>query len=289
MGIIGNRDGLSNMPDGKFQKGVAMRCPEYMLKRGVERLKARGRRDRVVAQRKAILTEKHASGRALCHYCGHCMAGCEVDLKYTFSEYADSARAAKRQADAAAGIHDDADCHGRGWPQTQGDRVYRRGGAEERSAVPGAGAGVQRRRERAADAGGRVGNSSGEVGKNLTSHFGLTVAGMFPELKGRDLSNDDGTDYYHSLLTGMYWDRPNPKFDGTYQVQCGAGMQPLRLAVRNVPGWGAGFKRDLRQWNAAHAWMNMQGSLLVSQRKYVDLDPVRKDKNGVPIPRPLAL
>jgi len=62
-------------------------------------------------------------------------------------------------------------------------------------------------------------------------------------------------------------------------------MQPLRLAVRNVPGWGAGFKRDLREWNAAHASMNMQGSLLVSRRKYVDLDPVRKDKNGVPLPR----
>jgi choline dehydrogenase-like flavoprotein len=31
--------------------------------------------------------------------------------------------------------------------------------------------------------------------------------------------------------------------------------------------------------------MNMQGSLLISRRKYVDLDPERKDKHGVPLPR----
>ena len=31
--------------------------------------------------------------------------------------------------------------------------------------------------------------------------------------------------------------------------------------------------------------MNMQGSLLVSSRKYVDLDPDRKDRFGLPLPR----
>jgi len=40
-------------------------------------------------------------------------------------------------------------------------------------------------------------NSSGQVGRNLTSHFGLTVYGFFPELKNRDATNDDGTNFYH--------------------------------------------------------------------------------------------
>jgi len=31
--------------------------------------------------------------------------------------------------------------------------------------------------------------------------------------------------------------------------------------------------------------MNMQGSLLVSDRKYIDLDPSRKDAYGIPFPR----
>src|ERR1043165_2897703 len=41
-------------------------------------------------------------------------------------------------------------------------------------------------------------NSSGQVGRNLTSHFGVTVVAYFPQLRHRDISNDDGTDYFHS-------------------------------------------------------------------------------------------
>jgi choline dehydrogenase-like flavoprotein len=130
-----------------------------------------------------------------------------------------------------------------------------------------------------------VATSSGQVGRHLTSHFGIAVTGLFPELKTRDASNDDGTDYYHSLLTGLYWDKPHPRFEGTYQVQCGAGLNPYRLIVRNPPGWGSALKRNLREFNAAHASMGMQGSLLISSRKYIDLDPTRKDRHGIPLPR----
>src|SRR5689334_18055264 len=83
MGVHGFKDGLWNMPDGEFQKGVPLRCGEQMLRYGVERLKAQGRKMEFVAQRKAMPTEARPGGRAKCHYCGHCMWGCEVDSKYT--------------------------------------------------------------------------------------------------------------------------------------------------------------------------------------------------------------
>jgi len=128
-------------------------------------------------------------------------------------------------------------------------------------------------------------NTSGHVGRNLTSHFGLTVTGFFPELRARDASNDDGTDYYHGLLTALYWDKPNPRFAGTYQVQCGSGLHPRRLEIGSVPGYGSGLKRRLREVNVCHASMNMQGTLLSSAKKYVDLDPDKKDHLGLPFPR----
>jgi choline dehydrogenase-like flavoprotein len=128
-------------------------------------------------------------------------------------------------------------------------------------------------------------NRSRQVGRNLTSHFGLTVNGFFPELRNRRTHNDEGTGYYHSLLTGMYWDRPNPKFEGTYQVQCGAGFTPERWAVTNVPGYGKAFKKELREKNWGHAGMNMQGTLLASPRKFIDIDPVRKDRFGLGLVR----
>src|SRR6185436_14679317 len=83
MGVYGEADHLWNMPDGEFLKPVRMRCPETALRRGIQKLKAQGRKMEFVAQRKAILTEPHESGRPPCHYCGLCMSGCCVNAKYT--------------------------------------------------------------------------------------------------------------------------------------------------------------------------------------------------------------
>ncbi|HYO84060.1 MAG TPA: GMC family oxidoreductase, partial [Bryobacteraceae bacterium] len=87
------------------------------------------------------------------------------------------------------------------------------------------------------------------------------------------------------LLTGLYWNKPNPNFEGTYQVQCGSGVHPTRPGVRYPAGIGAALKRELRDLNNCHAGMNMQGSLLVSSRKYLDLDASRRDRFGLPLPR----
>jgi choline dehydrogenase-like flavoprotein len=68
-------------------------------------------------------------------------------------------------------------------------------------------------------------------------------------------------------------------------VQCGAGLNPRSLAIRDVAGYSSSFKRELRYLNVSSAVMNMQGSLAVSRDTYVDLDPDRKDRNGLPLPR----
>ncbi len=283
MGVYGHKDGLWNMPDGEFQKGVPIRCGEQMLKRGVAALKTKGRKMELVAQRKAIPTERHA--RAICHYCGHCMAGCEIDCKYT-SANTPIPMALKTGNltlflnTMMTGINKKA-----GSPRVNGIRYVDDKGAngeiECRVLVLACSAIETARHQLIND----IANSSGQVGRNLTSHFGLTVGGIFPQLHGRDASNDDGTDYYHSLLTGLYWDQPNPNFEGTYQVQCGGGLHPGRMPVRNVPGYGKALKRDLLEWNSTHASMNMQGSLLISSKKFVDLDTDRKDRFGLPYPR----
>ena len=82
MGVYGNKDGLWNLPDGEYFGPIGMRCGEWLIKRGVERLKSRGARMELVQQRKAMITEDHPSGRPRCHFCGKCN-GCCVDAKYT--------------------------------------------------------------------------------------------------------------------------------------------------------------------------------------------------------------
>jgi choline dehydrogenase-like flavoprotein len=290
MCVYGFRDGLSNLPDGEFLSGVPLRCGEQMLRQGVERLRGKGRRMAFVAQRKAMATEP-VPGRTQCHFCGHCMAGCEVDAKYTSANTPIPLAMKTGKLTLFTGatmtriLMKDAR-HVEGIEVTQQDGTVQ---TMRCRALVLACSAIETARHlllntSAAFPAG-LANSSGQVGRNLTSHFGLTVTGVFPQLRGRDASNDDGTDYYHGLLTGMYWDVPNSKFEGTYQVQCGSGMHPLRLGLQNVTGIGVNLKRELRELNACHSNMNMQGSLLVSSKKFIDLDRERKDRLGLALPR----
>ena len=284
MQVHGMKDGLWNLPDGEFESGVPLRCGEKMLKTGVERLQSRGRKMEFVAQRKAIPTEAKPGGRTVCHYCGHCMRGCEVDAKYTSANTPIPKALRTGNLTLVAGA-----MMTRIVPSKQGARiegvVYVDRDGEKRldcKALVLACNSIETPRHLLING---LANSSGLVGRNLTSHFGVTVTGLFPQLADRDATNDDGTDYYHGLLTGLYWDQPSKEFPGTYQVQCGSGLHPSRMPVKDVPGWGSDFKKALKRANVIHASMNMQGSLLVSGKKFVDLDFTRRDQFGLPLPR----
>ncbi len=284
MGVYGYKDGLSNLPDGEYLAPVPMRAGESLLRRGVKQLKKKGRAMDFVALRKAMTTTRHSSGRAICQYCGNC-GGCPIDSKYTsantpiplalktgnlkvFTNSMMTRILMSREANRISGIEYTSDTG-------QTEKLEGRTLALACSAIETA-------RMLLAN---NLANSSGQVGRNLTSHFGITVLGLFPELAKRNHGDDAGTGYYHSLLTGLNWDKPNLNFEGTYQVQCGSGAPPQRLSYRAEKGFGEGLKRELLRKNVCHAGMNMQGSLLVSDRKFIDLDSVRKDRFGIPYPR----
>src|SRR5262245_9085109 len=206
MGVYGYKDGLSNLPDGEFLKPVPMRCGEEMLKRGVERLKAKGRKMEFVAQRKAMLTQPHWSKRTLCHYCGHC-GGCEVDAKYTSANT--PIPFALKTGNLTLFTESTMtrilmDATGR---RIAGIEYHAKNGGIERikcKALVLACSTIETARHlllnKTREFPDGLANSSGQVGRNLSSHFGLTVVGFFGELRNRDASNDDGTNYYHSLL-----------------------------------------------------------------------------------------
>jgi choline dehydrogenase-like flavoprotein len=71
VGVSGQREGLSQLPDGNLLPPMKFTCGEEVFKREVESKLGR----RVTIGRTAILTQKH-NGRAACHYCGPCHRGC---------------------------------------------------------------------------------------------------------------------------------------------------------------------------------------------------------------------
>jgi choline dehydrogenase-like flavoprotein len=291
MAVYGNRDGLSNMPDGEFLPGVPLRCGELALQAGVNRLKQQSRKVEFIGLRKAMPTAPHPVRKARCHYCGHCMRGCEVDAKYTSANTPIPLALATGNLDLFSNstmIRVLMDDSGR---KVSGILVNRAGAksAIRCRALVLACSAIETSRQllnnKTREFPEGLSNSSGQVGWNLSSHFGVSVIGLFPKLHGRDGSNDDGTDYFHGLITGLYWDKPHPDFDGTYQIQCGSGIHPLQMAIRNVAGFGSTFKQNFRESNNIHAGLGMQGALLMSRNKFVDLDPERVDAMGVPLPR----
>ncbi len=294
MGVYGMKDGLWNLPDGEFLRPVPMRCPEVQLQTGVAKLKRQGRKMEFIALRKAILTEPHPSKRATCHYCGQCMLGCDVDAKYT------SANTPIPLALATGNLtlftermmtRIVMDASGRKVAAVE--CVNAKGATEriETRALVMACSAVETARHlllnRTTEFPDGLANHSAQVGRNLTSHFGLYVYGFFPQLAGRDLPNEDGTDFYHSLLTGLYWDKPHPDFTGTYQVQCGSGLKAGRspLVIKEGLGFGSPLKKQIREVNAGCVVMNMQGTTEITPRVFVDLDPQIKDRFGLPRPR----
>jgi len=89
VGISGQAEGLSQLPDGAFLPPMAMTCGEEML-----RDRVRAKMGRVITiGRAAVLTRAH-NGRAACHSCGPCEQGC-ITFSYFSSPWTTIADAQK--------------------------------------------------------------------------------------------------------------------------------------------------------------------------------------------------
>jgi choline dehydrogenase-like flavoprotein len=80
MGVTGTREGLDIVPDGEYLKPLKPRCSEIILKRACTKLGIP-----LIPARKAVLTESY-DDRAPCHYCGHCMEGCDVGALFSTTD-----------------------------------------------------------------------------------------------------------------------------------------------------------------------------------------------------------
>jgi len=131
-------------------------------------------------------------------------------------------------------------------------------------------------------------NSSGLVGKNLISHSTAGVWGVLKSLKGGEVVNDDGTESGHAYVASFYWQKPHRDFPTAYHIivesgaQLGTGSPGFAAAV---PGFGAGFKREVRAAYPALIRLATQNGMIPSPGRYVELDPEVKDVYGLPVPK----
>ena len=123
-------------------------------------------------------------------------------------------------------------------------------------------------------------NSSGQLGKNLMDH--VMGGGAEGTLSGNEDKTDNGR-----RPNGLYVPRfrnvtsKSPGFLRGYGFQ-GSGFRERWQHGLDTPGFGADFKHALRNYGSWKLRFYSFGECLPSENNYVAIDPVAKDKWGIP-------
>ncbi len=290
MGVCGSREGLAAVPDGIFLKPLTLRCGELIIRKAC--LEKLGPQYRMFPVRKAINTEPHG-GRPVCHYCGHCMRGCDVDAKYTSANSAIPAALRTGRLTLATGavareieLDETGD---RARAVVYFDARTRQEHRVRARAIALACGAVEDTRILLMSESARfprgLANSSGWVGKNLVSEMGAGgVFGYLEPLLTGPVVNDDGTGT-HGAIANIYYEKNSANFARGYGLYVGAQRPQIPGLLRALRGMGEGFKKRVREIYPALVYVGAAGEILAHPHNYVDLDPHEKDEYGLPLPR----
>ena len=127
-----------------------------------------------------------------------------------------------------------------------------------------------------------IGNSSGHVGHNFCEHvMGPGATGLVKDLVGKPHTLDDGKPggFYIPRFRNLQ-DKQNGFIRG-YGFEGGAGHSIFPNGT-DAPGFGAAFKKRVRDYSGAFIGLGGFGEVLARYENYVDLDPQMKDAWGIP-------
>ena len=137
-------------------------------------------------------------------------------------------------------------------------------------------------------------NSSGLVGKYCMDTIGVSVTGQIPALENLPPHNEDGAggDHVYSPWW-LYKEQKAGKLDFArgYHIEIGAGGKQMPGGYSPVPGdllggaYGTKLKEEMRRYYGTFVHLSCRGEMIPNENSYADLDPVVKDKFGIPVLR----
>ena len=274
LGVVGTREGLAQLPDGDFYAPPPrMRCAEQIGRKACRTLGIP-----MIPVRKALQVGQMRGARMPCHYCRHCMDGCEVGAIATsvnsiLPDALSSGRLTLRTNALVRQI--DVDREGRAAGVSFVDRVTRRDHSiAARIVVLGCGA-VETPRLLLNSASARhpngLANSSDMVGRFLTGHTQLNMHGYLEALIGRDPINQDGaTD--HSIIPRYNHLRPARDHVGGFFAQVMYETHDYPHHATRVPGFGAAWKREVAALQPAMFQMGGMAKVLARRENRVAVE-----------------
>jgi gluconate 2-dehydrogenase alpha chain len=131
-------------------------------------------------------------------------------------------------------------------------------------------------------------NNAGQVGKHFMTHSFPTSLGVFP---GRRLNRAGGPAAQSTAIAdfdGDNFDHTGLGFISGSILMAVAEDKPIfnaLWAAPSVPRWGAAWKRWLAKNGGSIGWVWTLPDVQPYERNGLDLDPVARDRDGVPVIR----
>lgn len=289
IGVCGGDDDQDSLPGSKYHLPAPVpRCGEQLLKRAAGRIGMK-----IVSGRRAVLTRAH-NGHPQCHFCGVCGRGCDVAAFFNSSDYLlePAMQTGKlRIVDNAVVARVLNDGKGRASGVQYFDRVTKQERQVKARVVIVAASCIDSTRillnSKSTQYPNGIGNSNDVVGRYLTEQVRFHMYGFLPELRGTKALNDDGIGGEHIYLP-RYNHRDGKKRDylrGFGMQFWGCGAQSGASFAKNLPGFGADFKRGVKSRYPALVALHPYGEVLPRRENRVTVEGTPVDAYGVPTPR----
>jgi choline dehydrogenase-like flavoprotein len=115
--------------------------------------------------------------------------------------------------------------------------------------------------------------------------MGPHITGLVKVQIGKPRTLDDGKPGAFYLARFRNLAERHPNFIRGYGFEGGSGTSMFPGNAIATPGFGAGYKKHVREYAGAYISMGGFGEVLARYENYVDLDPAVKDRWGIPVLR----
>jgi choline dehydrogenase-like flavoprotein len=292
LGISGVKENLPQLPDSIFQRPTRLAAAEVTLRNSLKKM------DRVLTPYRAGVTTdglKHNKYRSRCFGRGACnrrAGGCDIHAAFDsptglIYPAMDTGNLTLRTNAIAREILVDpktGKARGISFIDSETNRTYE---AQARVVIVAASTLESARLlmlSKSTTHPNGIGNSSNHVGHNFCEHvMGPGVTGLVKDRIGKPKTIDDGRPggFYVPRFRNLS-DKQKTYIRG-YGFEGSAGNRMFPDNAYSTPGFGAQYKKTVRDSSGAYIDMGGFGEVLPRYENHVALDPERKDKWGVPV------
>ena len=292
LGIAGHKENLPHLPDSLFQRTTRLNPSEMMLRQSLKKM------NRVLTPYRAGVTTdglKHNKYRSKCYGRGACnrrAGGCDIHAAFDsptglIYPAMDTGHLTLRTNSTAYEVTVDpatGKARGVAFVDSQSGKHYE---ARARAVVVAASTLESARllllsKSNAHPNG--IGNSSGHVGHNFCEHvMGPSILGRVKDLVGKPRTLDDGRPGGFYIPRYRNLDDRQAKFLRGYGFEGGGGTGMIPGRALSTPGFGADFKKTVRDEAGAFVHMGGFGEVLPRYESAVSIDPAVKDRWGIPV------